>query len=216
MLLSAGIGPAWHIETREAPQYCGASFLRRYSPRQLHFGAQWPQVIARVEREYRRMLSLQRPLSATLSQLLIAYTVDFDAALAEAFRSHAEGTPPSLAMWANVLRFVGERGVASQRLPMLSGIARPTIKTMLACLQRHGWIEIDSQGTVQLTERGAVAQRVYSEAHEAVLRRWRDVCGTETFEMLRNALEGVANRLGREFPEYPMPAPHRGAYPTGE
>lgn len=162
------------------------------------------------------MPSSERPLSAMLSQLLFAYTVDFDAALAEAFRVHAKGVPPSLAMWANVLRFVGEGGVASQKLPMLSGIAKPTIKSMIDCLRRHRWIEIDDEGTVYLTERGAIAQRAYIDAHEMVARRWQDAFGSETFEMLRTALEGATDRLGRTFPEYPMPAPHRGAYPTGE
>jgi len=155
-------------------------------------------------------------LSADLSQLLFAYTVEFDAALSEGFKSHAEGTPPSLAMWANVLRFVGEHPVAARELAALSGIAKPTIKSMLGCLERHGWVRLDNEGNVALTERGALARSLYNDAHEAVLRRWQNILGAETVETLRSMLESTADRLGGEFPHYPMPAPHRGAHPRGE
>lgn len=151
-----------------------------------------------------------------LSQLLIAYTVDFDAALAEVFDRRGQEAPPSLAMWANVLRFIGERGVASHELPSLSGIAKQSIKSMLDCLERHGWIEIDAGGGVHFTELGAAAQRVYDDAHLAVHRQWQAIFGAETLAVLQAALEDVTGRLGSGFPEYPMPAPHRGAHPTGK
>jgi hypothetical protein len=86
---------------------------------------------------------------------------------------------------------------------------------MLECLQRHGWIDIDAEGIVHFTEPGELAQRAYNNAHETVLHRWQDQFGTEAFEMLRSALERATARLGSDLPEYPMPAAHRGAYPTG-
>jgi hypothetical protein len=87
---------------------------------------------------------------------------------------------------------------------------------MLGCLVRHGWITIDAEGAVHLTKRGAVAQSLYGDAHDAVLSRWDVALGAEALQSLRNALETASDRLGRELPQYPMPAPHRGAYPTGK
>lgn len=162
------------------------------------------------------MTSLNRPLSALLSQALIAYTFDFDAALEEMFRRVGQKAPPSLAMWANVLRFIGEDGVALQALPSLSGIAKPAIKSTVDYLQRHGWIEIAAGEVVHFTERGAAAQRAYSEAHVIVQRRWKTLLGDETLAMFEASLQNVTARLGSGFPEYPMPFPHRGAHPTGQ
>lgn len=150
-----------------------------------------------------------------LSQLLIAYTYEFDAALKHELGEGFEHAP-SLAMWANVLRFVGPQGVSSGDLKPLSGIAAATLKSMLDCLKRHGWVLVNADGLVQLTSRGSKAAAAFPKAQEAVERQWEASWGLDVVTALRNALEAACARLSREFPHYPMPAAHRGALPTGE
>ncbi len=163
------------------------------------------------------MNNVRRPLYAMFAELLVAYTQDFDEALECGVGLNGNGErPPSLAMWANVLRFVGDDGVALRELPSLSGISKSTIKSMVNCLQRHGWIAIDSSDVVRLTERGMTARRAWPAALDAVERAWEAKLGPPTLEALRTALESATSSFDRSLPHYPMPAAHRGALPTGE
>jgi hypothetical protein len=163
------------------------------------------------------MSAYRQPVFAMLAQLLIAYTYDFDAALERAIgRTDAGEKPPSLAMWANVLQFVGDEGVDLATLSTLSGIAKPSIKSMVSCLERHRWISIDEKGAARLTALGTKAKRAWKTTLDAVEREWEAKLGTQTMETLRATLESAKSQLDRDLPQYPMPAPHRGAFPTGE
>ncbi len=161
------------------------------------------------------MTSSHEALFTILSRLLIAYTYDFDAALARESSGDSEH-PPSLAMWANVLRFVGEKGVQADAIPALSGIAKPTIKSMIDCLRRHEWVEIDHANVIRFTERGARVRRAWPNARDTVERRWREILGDDVLGALQAAAEKTAGRHSRTLPHYPMPAAHRGALPTGD
>jgi len=152
------------------------------------------------------------PLYAALAGLLIAYTDDFDAAMKLLLKDSGGEPPPSLAMCANVLRFVGDSGLEASRLPKLSGIARPTIKSMLDCLQRHGWITVDSTRFVACTPRGAEVLRAMARVQRELERKWEDTLGNEVAAALQAALISA----GSSLPAYPMTAAHRGGFPRGE
>jgi predicted transcriptional regulator len=162
------------------------------------------------------MTESRQPLFAMLSQLLIAYTYAFDAALASEMSKGSAIKAPSLAMCANVLQFVGGEGLAMQELPSRCGIAPETVKTMLDCLKRHGWITIDGDRVIRLTQRGVHARLALPKSEERVERTWEAEWGEETVSALRAALEAASQNLRGEFPRYPMPAAHRGAFPRGE
>ncbi|MGH7661221.1 MAG: hypothetical protein ACRENA_09965 [Vulcanimicrobiaceae bacterium] len=149
------------------------------------------------------------PFYAVLAQLLIAYTDDFDAAMSQQL-GKVSARPPSLAMWANVLRFVGHDGIPSNQIVTLSGIAKPSVKSMLDCLKRHGWVSIDDSGRVRLTKSGAEAKRTWTGVQDTVERRWIERLSAEAVAALRAATQDSS------LPYYPMPAPHRGAFPRGE
>jgi hypothetical protein len=104
-----------------------------------------------------------------LSQPLIAYSYEFDAALASALGKRGSGDVPSLAMCANALQFVGSEVV-----------------------------------------------RAFHLAKETVERQWEAQWGTDLVAALRNALDAACARLPQDFPQYPMTAAHRGAFPRGE
>lgn len=161
------------------------------------------------------MPSSHQELFTMLSQLLIAYTYEFDAALAKELGDRPE-RPPSLAMWANVLQFLRDEGLPMKELPSRCGIARSTVRSMVQCLQRHGWITVGADGVIRLTAHGSEAKRAFPKAKEAVERQWEVRWGTRTFEALRAALEEASEHIERRFPHYPMPAAHRGGLPTGE
>lgn len=157
------------------------------------------------------------PLFAVFGQLLVAYTHEFDAELAREFgRTVAGEPPPSLAVWANLLRFVGDDGVAAVRISALSGIAKPTARTMLSCLQRHGWISIDGAHVVRLTDAGMLARKAWLRALTTVEERWAEAMGVEVNRALRAALALQQDKFDKVLPHYPMPAAHRGALPTGD
>lgn len=151
-----------------------------------------------------------------LSQLLIAYSYEFDETLVRDLGNDGSERPPSLAMCANILQFVADEGTAMQELVSLCGVAPPTVKTMLDCLRRHGWVTIASDRVVRLTPHGAQVRPAFSRANDAVERRWQVQCGAETVTALRAVLETASAQLGVATPQYPMPAAHRGAFPRGE
>lgn len=135
------------------------------------------------------------PLSALLSKALIGFTLDFDDRLRERARSLAiNGAPPSLSMWADVLRFVGAEGVEVKRLPALSGLEKPAINIVIACLVRHGWVSIESQASdrgaknVRYTLKGRKLSNVWPKLLADVERDWFRRFGKET-ATLRSSLE---------------------------
>lgn len=161
------------------------------------------------------MSAPQPPLFAMLSELLIAYTYDVAAELTRELREEPEA-PPSLAMWANVLQFVSTEGIGLHELLALCGIAKPTLKTALDCLKRHGWITIDPTDFIRLTPRGMRAHHAFPKANDAIERAWESQWGVDAVRALRTALQTGMSHIEGRFPQYPMPAPHRGALPRGE
>lgn len=161
-------------------------------------------------------------LSALLSRVLIAYTLDFDRELDARRRTTSSKEPaPSLAMWSNVLRFVGEDGVEERRLPSLSGVSKPVTHSMVACLTRHGWVTVESSDAnkraniIRFTERGSELARVWESAASDVERHWAERYGAQTVDALRLALANIASQLDDALPQYPMAIAHRGGTPTG-
>ncbi len=157
-----------------------------------------------------------RPLFVLLSQLLVDYTDRFDAAMAGELGKNGGERLPSLAMWADILQFIPDAGIGMRELRSLSGLAAPTVKTMVDCLKRHGWITFREADRIRLTRRGANARRAFAKANRSVERGWKSSWGAKTFTALRATLETASAELGDDYPRYPMPAAHRGAFPRGE
>lgn len=159
------------------------------------------------------------PLSALLAQALIAFTIEFDDQIKIQYTS--KEPPPTLAMWSNVLRFVGTAGIDERRLPALSGISKSAVHSMVATLERHGWIVIKrsssdkSAKTVRLTGRGRKLWNIWESALMAAEERWQKRYGAKPVKELRRALEALVGQFDVELPHYPMAMAHRGGTPTG-
>jgi hypothetical protein len=89
--------------------------------------------------EAEKVAGSTRPLFALLSQVLVAFTVEFDG---EFERGMAEagypGTMLSLVMWANLLRFVPEGGISVAELATSALAPVQAVKFQLGCLERWG------------------------------------------------------------------------------
>ncbi len=87
----------------------------------------------------------RRPLSALLSQLLVAFTVEFDN---EFERQMAEAGDPgarlSLVVWANLLRFVSEGALTVRKLAALAMANEDEIRGQLGCLERWRFVVLES------------------------------------------------------------------------
>lgn len=173
------------------------------------------------------------PLSALLSQVLLAFAIDFEI-----------GSDVSLAMGANILRVLEEKQVRVRDLPVLSGVSKEAISMALGLLARKRLIavEADSSGgrgkAIRLTKAGLEAKDVYGKSIRAIEQRWKSRFGEEAVLALRRSLEGFVGvsastssplfgglepypegwrasvRKPDTLPHYPMVL-HRGGFPDG-
>ncbi|HKV47961.1 MAG TPA: hypothetical protein VJN69_07710 [Candidatus Acidoferrales bacterium] len=104
-----------------------------------------------------------RPLSALLSQMLVAFTVEFDN---EFERQIAEAGHPgarlSLVVWSNLIRFIPPEGISVREIVSNSLLEQTEIKLMLGCLERWGFVALQAgsvQQAPQVRVRGAFAVR---------------------------------------------------------
>ncbi len=87
----------------------------------------------------------RRPLSALLSQILVAFTVELDNEFElRMARLSFPGGRLSLAVWLNLLRFVGESPISIGDLAAQSLFEQTEIKGMLGCLERWRFVWLDS------------------------------------------------------------------------
>ncbi len=156
-----------------------------------------------------------RPLSALLSQLLVAFTIEFDG---EFERRMGEAGYPgsllSLVVWADLQRFVGESGIAVRELAARALAPENQIKLQLGCLERWGFIELnrerrDGWGSgrgirgdtvVRLSVKGRMSSKIWPPLLDIIGRRWEGRFGKDEISRLRHALQEIAGSPERELP----------------
>jgi hypothetical protein len=122
-------------------------------------------------------------LSTLLSRLLLAFALEFE-----------RESDLSLAISANVLRVLDEKGLPIRDLPVLTGVSKEAIKMALGFLQNKRIIVIQQDPTssrkiVRLTSRGRDAQYAYRGLLGVVEDRWISRFGSDTVGRLRESLE---------------------------
>lgn len=165
-------------------------------------------------------------LPALLSRALLAFAMEFESE-----------SDLSLAICANVLRVLDERGVLLRDLPLLTGVSKEAIRVALGVLEKKRIAvgEPDPEGSrakiVRLTPNGQDAQDAYRQLLVSIEERWQQRYGKDTLRALRAALERVSSDLFRglkpysdgwraevrqpdTLPHYPMVL-HRGGFPDG-
>ncbi len=173
------------------------------------------------------------PLPALLSRVLLAFAIEFE-----------RESDLSLAISANVVRVLDEKGVRVRDLPLLTGVSKEAISMALGVLQKKGVavVEPDLNGGrsnfARLTRKGREAQDGYRHLLGIIEERWQARFGKDAVRSLRQSLERLvgeptaelsplfrglepypdgwraAVRKPNTLPYYPMVL-HRGGFPDG-
>jgi methyltransferase (TIGR00027 family) len=161
------------------------------------------------------------PLSALLSQALVAFTIEFDNEaehrLPHRTTSHGasgpgDGAPApwlvSLAMWENCMRYVTDEPITVGDLE-----ARARTGTNLDGMRRWGYITIDGtarkarngrpgrNAVLRATAAGLRAREIWRPLPGFIEQRWRERLGADQLSRLRNPLTSMVSRLDRGLPD---------------
>lgn len=164
------------------------------------------------------------PLSALLSEALVAFTIEFDNEFERQMphvttnrgSTGGSGGGPwlvSLVMWSNWMQFVGEQGVS---LSKLEDLART--KTNLKGMERWGYIVVEpdpadsrtksrsprqprSHWLIRATSKGRKAQEVWRPLFSVIEKRWQARFGKDEIEELRESLWGLIGQMDLELPD---------------
>ncbi len=145
------------------------------------------------------------PLSALLSQALVAFTIEFDNEFEHQMPHRTTNHPTigtrtgpwlvSMVMWMNCMRFVSAEGV---RVGTLEQLART--KTNLNGMERWGYVTVISD-LIRATPKGRQAQEVWLPLSQVIEKRWRDRFGANEIQRLRESLSAIASQIDRELPD---------------
>lgn len=169
------------------------------------------------------------PLSALLSQALVAFTIEFDNAAELEIPNRTTGHAPqsggvwlvSMAMWLNCMRYVGSEPITLGEVDRLARAG-----TNLDGMRRSGYVTVDPgpghqrykarhDGLVlRATERGLRAREVWQPLTGVIEQRRRDRSGAAEIDGLRAALQQLAARLGPYLPDC-LPILGYGLYSLG-
>jgi hypothetical protein len=125
-------------------------------------------------------------LPTLLSQVLLAFAMEFE-----------HESDLSLAISANVLRVLDERGVRLRDLPLVTGVSKEGISTAMGILQKDKGLAVveperGSKGKVVcLTPEGLNAQDAYRKLLRTIEERWQSRFGRDNIQALRIALESL-------------------------
>jgi len=161
------------------------------------------------------------PLSALLSQALVAFTIEADNeaehrlphrttnyGISPGAAAASRGGPwlTSLLMWANCLRFLPDDGITLAELRR-----RAKTDTNLDGMRRWRYVTYTPEpvrgksprpdAIVRPTAAGGLARDIWRDVTEEVEARWRDRFGAETIDALRAALAGIAADLDPALPD---------------
>jgi hypothetical protein len=180
----------------------------------------------RTELEHRTRDATPSHLSALLSQVVLAYTVEYER-LSEL----------SLPLTANFVRVIDDTGLDVRDIPATAGVSKEATAMAVKYLAKTGYATADGK-LVRLTPTGLQAQGTAPDLHARVERAWRSrelrkatqaILDQQTplSEGLRPYPEGwrarkkyveqtnavIADPTGR-LPHYPLVL-HRGGWPDG-
>src|SRR5271165_3907009 len=158
------------------------------------------------------------PLATLLSQVLVAYTIEFDNEFEHQMphRTALLGATPdapytpwlaSLVMWSNCMRFVTAEGVTVRALTRLARTG-----TNLDGMRRWGYITItpDTSGNqskrprpdavLRPTAGGLRAQEVWQPLFGTIEARWRERFGADEIAQMRQSLGAVVRQIALDLP----------------
>lgn len=172
-----------------------------------------------------------QPLPMLVAKVLLLFAREFESS-----------SNVSLTISANILRLVGENGVALSDLPRLSGVSKEAIAMSSNFLKAKGYASESKSPssrtkTIKLTAQGRHARESYFSLVASIEKNWEQHFGADTIRALHASLERLVgpphapspllqglepypkcwrSSLSRPatLPHYPMIL-HRGGFPDG-
>ena len=149
-------------------------------------------------------LNASATLPALLSHALVAFTREYGEAPAAGV--------PSLPVWANVLRAVGQGGTEAE-VRERAIISRRVLRVVLRELTEMGWLAVENPAPgkrgktrvpkrIHLTQQGLAMERAGRERVAATESRWQQRFGSDAVVRLRDALARIAAGQDLELPHY--------------
>jgi len=152
----------------------------------------------------------RRPLPTLLSQLLVAFTIEFDNESERRITAldSRRRFLVSQAMWANFMQYVGKEAIPLREVEPLARI------TNLGGLERWGYVAVEPDPAdlrprpprrdlmVRATPAGLRAQQVWRPLAGEIERRWRERFGHDEIGRLRQSLSALVSQSDGELPRY--------------
>jgi DNA-binding MarR family transcriptional regulator len=159
------------------------------------------------------------PLPTLLSQVLVAFTIEFDNEFEHQMphrttRQRSTANTPkgpwlvSMVMWSNCMQHVGNAGLTLRELE-----ARAHTDTNLRGMVRWRYIEFGpdpadvrpvpprSTWLIRPTRYGKLAQDIWQPLFGEIEKRWRLRFGKSEIEQLRKSLESINSRISADLPD---------------
>ena len=177
------------------------------------------------------------PLSALLSQALVAYTIEFD----NEFEQRAphittvgggggRGEWPgpwltSQAMWTNFIRYVADKGTAVRDIQAMACLSEPAVKSRLHHLEWWRYLTFapapdetrakprSRDLLVHLTPGGKRAREEWKPLNALIDKRWRTRFGKTTTDELTGSLRTVVAGVRDDLPDYLPVVDFPGGFP---
>jgi hypothetical protein len=155
-----------------------------------------------------------KPLSALLSQILVAYTVELDSEFERRMLEAQSVARLSLVVWLNMLQFLADGPVSVRTLASRALAAEEQDKAMLGCLERWGFIVLQpgkragfgsgrgirGDWPVRLTVTGETAVKIWPQLVTQIDARWSQRFGEDATK-LRRSLEALEHQIDLELPQ---------------
>jgi len=168
-----------------------------------------------------------RPLSALLSQVLVAYTVELDNEFERGMlQSGHAGARLSLNVWLDLIRYLNATGISVGSLAKLSPMPAPRMKLMLGCLERWRFIRFQSgedankrdgwgsarciraNWIIRLTSMGSRAVEIWPPLLPEIENRWMARFGENTVTQIKTLLAAITSQTEAALPALLSQAVH--------
>jgi hypothetical protein len=156
-----------------------------------------------------------KPLSALLSQILVAYTVELDCEFERRMlQTECRCARLSLVIWLNLLQFLADGPISVRTLASRALMAEVGVKAALGCLERWGVVVLQpgkragfgsgrgirADWPVRLTASGETAVRIWPGLIPEIDARWSKRFGDDVTK-LRRSLEAIERQIDMELPQ---------------
>jgi hypothetical protein len=153
------------------------------------------------------------PLSALLSQALVAFIIEFDNEFERQVphRTTNYGRTPglkgapwlvSMVMWVKFLRFIPSEGLPLAELQQRAGVDKKELKLWLTRLSKWwGYLEVELT-TVRFRPAGLKAQAVWQPLEQVIEARWEQRFGKQKIQRLRESLAAFLSQFEPGLPDF--------------